>query len=282
MATGKHARPSTRRTSSPRPGELVWDDAFGWGIVVETEEALHRHWTEVCMDPTIEKARDINRELMITVAWPDAARVENQSSPVQVVSEPVKLLGAIERSIDAADDPLATAVELGHSAFLRADGPRVFRVAWALKSWGCERLVHHELSKFPEWIRTVLTPLAEGWDGAHARLRRRSNILVGLLRSDTNVLARLAGAAAAFDFDDALVRRRDEDAEEVLATLTVALEQAATKRGVDGARRRFRARLLTLERKYGHDAKRFWAEQRDKARGRFESKMDELRGPTRS
>ena len=37
MAANEHTRPRTRRTDGPRPGEIVWDDALGWGIVVGTE-----------------------------------------------------------------------------------------------------------------------------------------------------------------------------------------------------------------------------------------------------
>ncbi len=40
----------------------------------------------------------------------------------------------------------------------------MFRVAWALKVWGCDTLLRDELARFPDWLHRVLTPHAEGWD----------------------------------------------------------------------------------------------------------------------
>ncbi len=98
MAASEHTRPRTRRTDQPRRGEIVWDDALGWGIVVEAGDEGRLVWTRARPDPAIEEF--VGNDRRPTVTWPDAGRIDVQRAPVSVVLEPVKLLGAIERTID--------------------------------------------------------------------------------------------------------------------------------------------------------------------------------------
>ena len=261
MADKQAPHPRTRRTLELQAGDIVWDDARGWGIVVGIDGTCR--WSRV---DTRNEFRDRSGDgVRHAVSWPDVEEVETTLEPLRKVLEPVKLRGPIERSIERVQDPLATAVEVGYAGLLREDGPRSFRLAWALKIWRCDALLATALRRFPEWIQRVLAPVVEGssW-GRYSRLRRRSDFLVGLLASDRNVLARLLAVAAAGDLEDALTRRRESDVEELVNSLTEELEQAATARGIAGAERRCRSRLLALQRQHGRD-KDFWGVQRQTA-----------------
>ncbi len=188
----------------------------------------------------------------------------SRRGPLRAVLEPAKLRGHVESSIDTADDGLGTVVQAGSAAVMRSDAPSVFRFAWALRVWRCDILFRDELSHLSEWVHRVVTPLAVGqpW-GTYRDLRRRSDFCVGLLLSDRNLLARVAGAAASADFDGLVERRRDRDAEELLAGLEIELEKVASARGVTGAVRRNRSRLVGLRRQYGPGSRGFWDAQEE-------------------
>ena len=261
MSDKQKTRPRTRKTLDLLEGDIVWDDAKGWGIVLGTDATCRFSRVDTRNEfPDRFDHRDCR-----LVSWPDAEEVEAAPVPLRKVLEPVKLFGPIERSIERVQDLLAIAVEVGYAGLLREDGPRSFRLAWALKVWRCDALLANTLRRFPEWIQRVLTPVVEGsgW-GRYSRFRRRSDFLVGLLASDRSVLARLVAVAVAGDLDEALARRRESDAEELLDSLTEGLEQAATARGIAGAERRYRSRLLALQRQHGRD-KDFWGVQRQTA-----------------
>ena len=132
MADKQAPHPRTRRTLELQEGDIVWADAKGWGIVVGTDGTCR--WSRV---DTRNEFRDRSDDgVCHAVSWPDVEEVETTLEPLRKVLEPVKLRGPIESSIERVQDPLATAVEVGYAGLLREDGPRSFRLAWALRRPG--------------------------------------------------------------------------------------------------------------------------------------------------
>ncbi len=276
MGASAERRPRTQASDELKRGDLVWDDDLGWGVVLDDVGSGCTSGVSVTLECL---ARDGERHRpAFLVSWPDAGRVASRPGPLQVVLEPAKLRGRVESSIDTADDGLGTVVQAGSAAVMRADAPSVFRFAWALRFWRCDILFRDELSQLPEWVHGVVTPLAEGhpW-GTYRDLRRRSDFCVGLLLSDRNLLARVAGAAAEADFDGLVEGRRERDAEELLAGLGIELQKVGSARGVTGAVRRCQARLLALRRQYGPGSKGFWDAQEGRIAGVVAHMSAELR-----
>ncbi len=267
-------RPETQITPDLDPWDLVWDDRRGWGIVLGGPDVWPPYPLAIRLELGTDEDWDERPEPEHRVHWPDADVSEVRPGPLAKVCEPLKLRGAVETSLDRADDPLLTVAPLAWGAVARTDAPRLCAVAHALHRWGCGEMFGEVLRPAAAWLREALEPVARGPTTAtHRALRRQSDLHVGLLAGMPHVFARVLAAALPRDWEEAWARRRDEDREELTHRLEIGLLRAATPRGIDGARRRFLADLLALRRRHGAPARELWDRVKEEGAGMIRERL---------
>lgn len=255
--------PASTRTNHLEKWDLVWDHAQGLGLVVACFDgscsfrplSFSRRKNDegaYAVDPALEPPE-------FRVSWVERGLVEVVVGPLGRVDEQLKCRDRIESAIASAQDPCATAVEIGYATLLLEDAPRVFAVASALKNWGCAGICLDRFDSVARWVSDLVYPIANGYLADTMRkTKRRHDYMVGRLANDPSVLARILFSSAEADFGALIEKRMGEEREELLAKIEIALAGASTTKGIEGARRRFISGLLTCRRRYGSTAKEFW------------------------